>query len=304
MTFGHPWVLVLLVVPLWLVAWTWRRRSGAVVAPFDRGKARGSRWLRVFVDGAETLPALVLAIAIAMLAGPQRFSEPRTRRALTNIEFCVDISGSMMASFGSGNRYDGAMAAIDNFLDKRKGDAFGLTFFGNNVLHWVPLTSDTTAIRCAPPFMRPEVRPAWFGGTEIGKALLACRDVLRQRDEGDRMLVLVSDGESSDFSGGNEVEIAETLRRDGIILYCIHVAEDETPGEVVNVASITGGAAFQADDPGALQDVFLRIDGMQQTKLEKVASETLDDFGPWSTAGLIALATALLAAYGLRYTPW
>ncbi len=304
MTFGQPWVLIALAVPLLLVAWVWRRHSGAVVAPFDGSRVRSNRWLRVVVDGAESLPALVLAVAIVLLAGPQRLSEPKSRRVLTNIEFCVDISGSMTAGFGSGTRYDGAMKAIEGFLDFRKGDAFGLTFFGNNVLHWVPLTSDTSAIRCAPPFMRPEVVPPWFGGTEIGKALMACREVLRQRDEGDRMLILVSDGESSDLSGGNDMEIADTLRRDGIVVYCIHVAEDETPAEVINIAAVTGGQSFQADDPEALATVFRRIDQMQQTRIEKVSAETLDDFEPWCLGGLALLGVTLLSAFGLRYTPW
>lgn len=304
MTFAHPWLLLLLLAPLWLLAWTWRRRTGAVVAPFDGSRARGSRWLGVVVDTAESLPVLLLAAAIVLLAGPQKLSEPKTRRVLTNIEFCVDISGSMTAKFGDGSRYDGAMKAIEGFLDKRKGDAFGLTFFGNNVLHWVPLTSDTSAVRCAPPFMRPENVPPWFGGTEIGKALMACREVLRQRDEGDRMLILVSDGDSSDLYGGNDMEIADTLRKDGIVVYCIHVAEYETPDPVVNIAAVTGGAAFQADDPAALSTVFARIDGMQQTKLEKVSAETLDDFEPWCLLGLSLLALASMTAFGLRYTPW
>jgi Ca-activated chloride channel family protein len=303
-TFAHPWLLLLLLAPLWLLAWTWRRRTGAVVAPFDGSRARGSRWLGAVVDTAESLPVLLLAAAIVLLAGPQKLSEPKTRRVLTNIEFCVDISGSMTAKFGDGSRYDGAMKAIEGFLDKRKGDAFGLTFFGNNVLHWVPLTSDTSAVRCAPPFMRPENVPPWFGGTEIGKALMACREVLRQRDEGDRMLILVSDGDSSDLYGGNDMEIADTLRKDGIVVYCIHVAEYETPDPVVNIAAVTGGAAFQADDPAALSTVFARIDGMQQTKLEKVSAETLDDFEPWCLLGLSLLALASMTAFGLRYTPW
>src|SRR6185503_6249203 len=117
--------------------------------------------LRMF----ESLPALILAVVILILAGPQAWSEPRTKRALTNIEFCVDVSGSMMAKFGEGDRYDASMAAINSFLDFRKGDAFGLTFFGNNVLHWVPLTTDPSAIKCAPPYMRPENAPPGFGGT-------------------------------------------------------------------------------------------------------------------------------------------
>ena len=304
MTFAHPWVLLLLVIPLSLIGWIWRRRSGAVAMPFDHSKARHKRALQIAVDLAETLPVLLVATAIVLLSGPQRLAEPHTRRLLTNIEFCVDISGSMTAGFGGGTRYDGAMKAINDFLDFRKGDAFGLTFFANNVIHWVPLTSDTSAVRCSPPFMRPETAPPWMGGTEIGKALLACREVLRERQDGDRMIVLVSDGESSDLGGGNDMEIASKLRADNIVVYHIHVAEGDPPGDMANVTTTTGGAVFQAGDPGALRAVFERIDQMQQTKLEKVSTETLDDYEPWCWIGLSLLAASLLCAFGLRYTPW
>ena len=40
--------------------------------------------------------------------------------------------------------------------------------------HWVPLTVYPSAFRCSPPFMGPRARIPGFGGTEIGKALLAC----------------------------------------------------------------------------------------------------------------------------------
>jgi Ca-activated chloride channel family protein len=303
-TFAHPWVLGLLVAPLALVLWVWRRRSGALVLPFDHSGARQKRILRVLVDLAETLPPMLLALVLVVLANPQKLSEPRSRRVLTNIEFCVDISGSMTSPFGEGSRYDGAMKAIEDFLDFRKGDAFGLTFFGNNVLHWVPLTSDTSAIRCAPPFMRPENAPPWYGGTMIGKALLACRDVLVQREQGDRMIVLVSDGQSADLDGGAADDVAQKLRQDGIVVYHIHAAEGQVPDEVVDIAAITGGEAFAAGDPDALKTVFHRIDAMQQVKLEKVSAETLDDYEPWCWAALSVLAAGVLCALGLRYTPW
>jgi Ca-activated chloride channel homolog len=303
-TFAHPWLLLLLVVPLALVVWVWRRRSGALVLPLDHSPARQKRLLRVLVDVAETLPPLLLAVVLIVLANPQRLSEPRTQRVLTNIQFCVDISGSMTAPFGEGSRYDASMAAIESFLTFRKGDAFGLSFFGNNVLHWVPLTTDTSAIRCAPPFMRPENVPPWYGGTMIGKALLACRDVLTTRQEGDRMIILVSDGQSSDLAGGAAQDVAQRLRRDGIVVYHIHAAEGNVPDEVVDIAAITGGEAFAAADPEALHAVFKRIDAMQQVKLEKVSAETLDDYEPWCIAALSLLGAAALCAFMLRYTPW
>ena len=194
MPFAHWPVLSLLVIPSGLLVWVWMRRAATWCCRSITAQQQSGRWLGSMVNVVEMLPPLVLAVVVFILAGPQQLSEPRTKRALSNIEFCVDISGSMTAPFGEGSRYDASMEAINEFLDFRQGDAFGLTFFGNNVLHWVPLTTDTSAIRCSVPFMRPEIAPPWFGGTEIGKALLACKRRLADREEGDRMIILVSDG--------------------------------------------------------------------------------------------------------------
>lgn len=305
-SFGQPWLLLGLALPVALIAWSWQRQGRRLVLPFDHSGAGKASILRAVLQSAESLPSLVLAIAVFLLAGPQRLDSPKTRRALTNIEFCVDISGSMTAEFGEGTRYDAAMKSINEFLDYRTGDAFGLSFFGNNVMHWTPLTSDTSAFRCAPPFMDPKRgnNPPWFNGTSIGKALLACREVLRAREEGDRMIILISDGHSSDLNNGVDEEIAAKLRKDGIIVYGIHVAEGEVPGQVVNIATISGGEVFAAGDPIALDTVFKRIDGMQVTKLEKVAAEQIDDFEIWCWIGLGLLGSHLLLQLFLRYTPW
>ncbi len=216
MSFAYPAVLILLIVPIWLIWWVWKRTSGRVAVPFDHGGQPGGRVWAIAIGLAECLPALVLASVIVILAGPQQLSAPRTRRVLTNIELCVDVSSSMIAPFGDGTRYDASMKAIDHFLDVRKGDAFGLTFFGNSVLHWVPLTADPSAVRCAPPFMKPENVPGWFGGTEIGKALLACKEILTSREEGDRMIILVTDGFSYVLRNGIDESSAQTLKKDNI----------------------------------------------------------------------------------------
>ena len=304
MSFAHPWVLALLVLPLARIWRIWRRGGGRVVLPFDHHPHRGGRWLRAALDSAETLPPLLAAVAVVIAAGPTRTGEPKTRRALTNIEFCVDVSMSMTVPCGEGTRYDASMKAIDRFLGAREGDAFGLTFFGSSVLHWAPLTTDPSAIRCAVPFMKPDRVPPWYGGTEIGKALLACAEILDDRPEGDRAIVLVSDGMSFDLNGGNEERVAKTLRDKKIALWAIHVAETEIPGEIVDLAAATGGNAFQADDPSTLGDIFGRIDAMQRTKLTKTAAETIDFFGPFSLAALSLLGLATVCSLGARYSPW
>ncbi len=302
--FRHTSLLLLLVVPAALLLWVWNRKGRSVVLPFDHGTASSGAWTRFFLRVFESIPALVLAIAILILAGPESWGAPRSKRVLTNIEFCVDVSGSMMSEFGDGVRYDAAMKAINDFLDYRKGDAFGLTFFGNNVLHWVPLTTDVSAFRCAPPFMRPNLVPPWFNGTEIGKALLACRTVLLERQEGDRMIILITDGYSADLSGGHDEEVARELKKDHVVVYTVQVAEGSIPDEIVRIASETGGEAFKPDDPTGLKRVFDSIDRMQKTRMEKTQAEAADNFPPWCLAGLTLVSLALLSLFGLRYTPW
>ena len=127
-------------------------------------------WLKGLLNVADSIPAVTLVVAILILSGPTRLLEPETKRQLTNIEFCIDISGSMMAPFGEGSRYDASMQAINDFLDIRTGDAFGLTFFGNSVLHWTPITTDPSELRrrtvaggsFSSTVTSPPIRPSTF----------------------------------------------------------------------------------------------------------------------------------------------
>lgn len=302
--FRHPGVLFFLIVPAALFVWTWRRRGRAIVLPFDHAERARDSWVRHLLRFADCLPALVLAVVILIVAGPQSWAEPRSKRALTNIQFCVDVSGSMLAKFGDGDRYDASMNAINSFLDRRTGDAFGLTFFGSSVLHWVPLTNDISAFRCAPPFMHPRNLPSWYNGTEIGKALIACRKVLVERETGDRMIILITDGQSWDLDGGNDEVIARQLKQDNIVVYAVVIMDGDIQDEVVRIAATTGGEAFKTDDTEALDRVLAHISSMQKAKLEKTQPEASDDFAPWCLAGMGLLGALVLTLFGLRYTPW
>ena len=304
MSFRHPVLLVFLeIIPLAMLAWVWTRAGRSTALPFDHGKQAGGA-SAVFINMANCLPAIAVAIVIVILCGPLKLSEPKTKRRLTNIQFCVDISYSMMAKFGEGTRYDASMAAIDEFLDFREGDAFGLTFFGNNVLHWVPLTTDTSAVRCSPPFMRPDMVPTWYNGTAIGKALRASQKVLIEREEGDRMIVLVSDGSSSDLFNGADEEISRELIANNIVVYAIHIGGNAAPDPVINITTLTGGEVFVPGDVDALAGVFAHIDQMEEAELDKVSAESMDNFAPFVIAGLSVLGLSLLCLFGLRYTPW
>lgn len=307
--FTTPAWLFALVLPAALLAWAWSRRFVAaaprVAVPYDHvGRSRGWGWW-LALTLAESLPPLLLAVAVLLLAGPRRWQVPDAPRALTNIEFCVDISGSMTAKFGDGDRYDAAMEAVNRFVDHRKGDSFGLTFFGSNYLHWIPLTSDVTAIKCAPPFMKPELAPDWVGGgTMIGKALQGCKKALADRDDGEKMILLISDGDSFDLDSSNEAEMAAELKKAGITVFAVIIGQPSIQDEVVNITRSTGGEAFEAGDPAALSSVFARIDQMKQAKLQKRTPQAVDNFFPYAVTGLVLAGVYGLSLLGLRYNPW
>ena len=304
MGFLYPLLLFALVAPAAILVQLWRRGGRTVALPLDHGRPGSGRGWWVLLSVAESLPALLLAVVIVVLAGPVRLSEPKTKRMMTNIELCVDISGSMGWPFGDGTRYDVAMKAIDDFLNYRKGDALGLTFFGNNFLHWVPLTTDASAIRCAPALMQPGKAPPWFGGTEIGRAFRACKRVLAEREEGDRMILLISDGDSQDLGGDQDYIVAKEMKDANIVVHYIHICPDAVLPSIINITALTGGEVFHPEDPQALKEVFKRIDQMQKTRLEKTVGDTMDFFEPFAWTGLALATLALLTWFGLRYTPW
>ena len=303
MTFAYPAVLTLLALPVLLMVWEWRRRGTVVALPFDHANARRGRWLECTVKTANLLAPMLLAVSIILLAGPQRPLSQGTQRVLTNIELVLDVSGSMTAQFGDGRRADKAVEALQEFVNHRKGDAFGVTLFGTEVLHWVPLTKDLDALKHSAPFMKPEAMPPYMGGTRIGLALRSVHKILADRPKGDKMIVLISDGSSGDLRGQSD-KISSDLNGDDIVLYYIHVANGQPQQEVYDIASRTGGKAFVAGDPAALQAVFEKIDAMQPAKFKPETPIPADNFRPFALAGLSMLALQLLTLFGIRFTPW
>lgn len=307
MSFAHPLWLAALVVPVTLAFLVWTKRGHRVVLPFDHGKQGSSPVLGATVNLAEMLPAVLLAIAIFLGAGPRKTSIPEEEREVTNVLFCLDVSGSMRGAMGGARRstrYDAAMTAIGDFTSYREGDAFGLTAFGNEVWHWVPVTKDTSAIRLATPFLKPGKLPYWMSGTMIGKALQSCRDVLNRQEDGDKMIVLVSDGQSADLNGGAAGEVGRQLKADGIVVYAVHIGGTAAPAQLHSVVTPTGGQVFSAGDTQALTRVFKHIDSMAVAKMKRANAEPQDYFLPFALVGLGVLALYALSLLGLRYTPW
>ena len=303
MYFAYPWVLLLLVIPIMLAWWEWRRPGLRVKLPFDYAGAAKRPGLRRLIGYANLLPMIVVAAGLMILAGPRRELTGVTEQEMRNIQMLLDVSGSMRSPYGKQNRYDAAMAAIKQFTTFRKGDAFGLSVFGGEVINWVPLTKDLSAIRLAAPFLRPEVLPTYMSDTEIGKGLLTVKNLLEEHP-GPRMIILLTDGQSADLGPRQTMAVSKALSAANIKVYSIFIGDNESTVDIATIARLTGGKFFRAGDPTLLAETFQRIDEMEPTKFKPVGRNSVDWFGPLAIVGLGVLGVQLISGFGLRYTPW
>ena len=304
MSFHQPQWLWLLALPVLWGYWQWVRRGHPVVLPFDHGQQGGGKSLRFLTNLAGTLPALLLSVAVLMLAGPRKTAPPQDERVMNNILLCVDVSGSMNERFGKGTRFEAAVDSTREFCNFRKGDAFGLTIFGSEYIHWVPPTKDVSAVANATKYIRPDNMPGWMGGTLIANALHGGKEQLVRTEQGDRAVILITDGDSSDFANGGDRRAAEELAAANIRVFIILIGGDTGSGGVDTIAAGTGGKVFKAGDPAALNGVFREIDRMQKARFKQVTADWVDNYTGLSITGLIATGLYLLSLLGLRYTPW
>jgi Ca-activated chloride channel family protein len=320
--FQHPQLLGLLALPVVLAFWEWTRRGQTIAMPFDHGQQGRGRLLQFLVLTANCLPAALLAIAIIFFAHPMTYTPPEVERKLNNVQFVLDTSGSMAENHGSQakgrhRRFDSAMAAIKQFTTYRSGDAFGLTIFSRSFIHWLPLTLDTESIALSERFIEPNnpkldppsmgrhgLPDELWGQTYIGKALHGAADLLAQRPDGDRMIILMTDGESSDINPPLDTAIIEHLRSERITVFSVLLTDDPIQPPLINISRSTGGDVFNAVTEEALLAVFKSIDEMKKVTVLQKQPHVIDFYGPFLKPALGVLIASVLALFGLRFTPW
>ncbi|MGY8644232.1 MAG: vWA domain-containing protein [Verrucomicrobiales bacterium] len=322
MIFQHPQLLALLAIPVILAFWEWARRGQPMALPFDHGKQGRGLVLRFLVLSANCLPALLLAVAILFLAHPMTHTPPEVERQLNNVQFLLDTSGSMAEDHGSqaegrNRRFDSAMDAIEEFISYRKGDAFGLTIFSRHFIHWVPLTLDTQSIPLSKSFIQPDnpridppgtprrgLPDELWGITKIGKALYGAAEMLAERPTGDRMIILMTDGESRDIVPPLDTPVIERLRAENITVFTIMLCGDKISDPLIRITRASGGEVFNAITPEALDLVFRKIDEMKKVVILEKRPRVVDYYEPLFLPAIIALGLSMLALFGLRFTPW
>jgi Ca-activated chloride channel homolog len=302
--FAWPWAGLVLVLPL-LVRWFWPRlvnpgeellegRQTTLLHPRVARLQHAYQGRRPRSPIAGKLHGLLLAlfwIALTLALMQPRWLEPHTevRTEGYDLMLAVDTSRSMTAlDFSHDNRPISRMAVVkgvmDRFIENRKGDRVGLVIFGNQAFVQSPLTFDLDAVRR----ILADIAPGMAGdATAMGDAVALSVKKLRERPPGSRVLLLVTDGEST---AGliPPLQAAALASREGVRIYAIGVGSNQaevliqgTDGQYRNesdigldedtlkrIARATGGEYYRATDTHALEAIYQKIDTLEKTEAE------------------------------------
>ena len=328
-SFHWPWFALLLPLPL-LIWKFWHRPHGATDAYTHADRSTllhpalgrlASTFItsRSLTHAGSRLQIFMLALLwvalITCLMRPQwlePYSEVRTEGY--DLMLAIDTSRSMEAlDFTVKGRQVTRMAVIKGvigrFIRARDGDRIGLVVFGDQAFVLSPMTLDNQAVY---KLVDNIVSRMAGDGTAIGDAIGLAVKKLRDRPEGSRILILVTDGENTEGSLPPKLA-AQLAAHEGIRIYTIGVGskglvpfmEDGRITQVkmeideellTEVASITGGEYFRATDTSALEQIYQRIDALEKTQAEARTALIPRPLYRWPL-GLALLALLLLGLF-------
>ncbi len=318
LTLAWPWALAALPLPLLVARTLPRAPSGgaAVRLPFfaalgaSLGERRAApRWRLV-------LAALAWVLLVLAATRPQWVGEPvQLPSEGRDLLLAVDISGSMSTEdMRVGNRVTDRLRAVKavagDFIERRKGDRLGLILFGRNAYLQTPLTFDRTTVRT----LLNEAAIGLAGKeTALGDAIGLGVKKLRDRPEGDRVLILLTDGANT----AGEVEplkATQLAATEGVRIHTIGVgAEVAGPFGLVRgseldeatlqaIARQTGGRYFRARDLGSLQSIYALLDELEPVAGDAQSFRPVAELYAWPLGGAFLLAAILMFAAVLPET--
>jgi Ca-activated chloride channel family protein len=316
----HPgWLLLGLLVP---VAMILRRRRGEPALRFaplaltrpDPGTPPLPRsWRQRLVRLPSILGVLgLLLVAVAIARPVERVTLPRTIEGL-DILLCIDTSSSMAANdlHPKRTRLDLAKGAAASFVEGRTEDRIGLVRFARFPDLRCPLTLDHGALREVLADVELVEREGPEDATGIGTAVAHAARILKDGEEGSRVVVLLTDGEENVATEDTPDEIAplhaaQLCRELGVRVYVIVAGRGEPTAEggwvaldtsqVEDLAERTGGRFFEARDAGTVAAVYAEIDALERGAIPKPRYRLEERFAPFLLAALLALALSRFLA--------
>ncbi len=265
-------------------------------------------------------PALLWLAWLALLtaaARPQWTGEPITLPTTgRDLMLAVDISGSMgtedmQLADQLVDRLTVVKQVVADFVSARQGDRVGLILFGTNAYLQAPLTFDLASVER----LLNEAPVGIAGGkTAVGDAIGLAVKRLRTRPDGDRVLILLTDG-ANNVGEVAPAKAAELAAAEAIRIYTIGVGAEQMrmPGifgalgsRLINpsaeldedtltaIANATGGRYYRARNTAKLLEIYDIIDALEAIEQDPETYRPITALYYWPLGLAWVLICALL----------
>ena len=307
-----PWLLWLCLLPALMLLLPARPARGSALRVPRPLRLQGptvglSRTL--LAHGRLWLAWCLLCVALArpVVYGPAQPPAAQARQMM----LALDLSGSMTeADMRLGGRPAErimvARAVLDDFLSRRAGDRIGVVVFGQQAYVMTPVTRDLDSVRA-------QLADAVVGlagqETAIGDAVTLAVKRLRDQQQGQRVLIVLTDGVNT-AGAVDPRKAAELAAHDKVRVYTIAFGGDGGRGlfglrsggnnldedMLRHLAQTTGGQFFRARNSDELAGIYAQIEALEPVDVAaQPQRQRIEHYPPWLAAGLLALLLAMLA---------
>jgi len=320
MTFANPYAFLLLLIIIPMVGWyVWRlRKSQASIrlSSLD-GFQNAPKTFRNYLRHAPfVLRILAFSLLVAAMARPQTTNSWNTQTTEgIDIVMSIDISTSMLAMDLKPNRLEAAKDVASAFINGRPTDNIGLVVFARESFTQCPLTTDHAVLL---NLMKDVKTGMITDGTAIGHGLATAVSRLTDSQAKSKVVILLTDG-SNNAGEITPLSAAELAKTFNIRVYTIGVGtkgeapypyKDATGTRIINVpveideqtltqiAQMTGGLYFRADNNTALKNIYNEIDKMEKTKMSvQEYSKKYEQYFIFVLLALVCFVLELLLKY-------
>ena len=316
--FNLLWVLLpFLTIYIWYIFW----RVDAIgkfgskslfgrLAPMQSNAKHYLKFVLLFL--------VFISLAVA-LANPKIGTHFETvKREGVDVMIAIDVSRSMNAEDIQPSRMLKARQFVSNLINKMSNDRIGLIVFAGNAYLQMPLTVDYSATKMFLKQVNTDLVPTQ--GTAIADAVDLAKRSFPDKNNTQKVLILISDGESHDDSAD---EAINTAKKNGIKVIAVGVGskkgapipvgrkgdfKKDSDGNIVmtklneemlkDLVSDANGKYFHINEQNIVGDILAELASLDGTVFEeKVITDYKQHFQLFIGIALFLLLTEFVLSF-------
>lgn len=234
--FQNPYFGIFFLIPLgaWFILLIGSRKKILIIKQLKLALHAKHAYLKW------TFTTLGLLFCVIALMGPKiRIGERNINKEGLDIYVLIDTSKSMLVEDVAPSRIERSKKIIEEVLGQLSGDRVGYIPFASSAYIQMPLTDDYDLAKMFLKAIDTDMISG--GGTDIGQAITLAKNSFDSSSKGDRVIVILSDGEDHNEETQKVIE---------------KLADDHTKIFTIGVGTIDGGMIPEYSDDNSTRTGF------------------------------------------------